>query len=238
METKKTKNVKRYNLPINDIYYIKDSYYTGGLENACICENCNRPISNVAVIENDKKEVFNVGLDCASTLSNLQNFYFLDLEFKELKNLLAKISKAKKQCFDLTYKIGTDGDLIVHSNGNLIFYTNIEFAKKYLKHILKEVSNPDKIGFEYTNTNIEKIEYFNKTENQNFKKVYNIDGFNFIVSVEPYFHLVTNEVSGYDLWLDGFKEGQSIYSKRCTSFSIGEPINIAMRNYYFNQYKN
>jgi len=60
MKTKKTKNVKRYNLPIYDIYYIKDSYYTGGLENACICENCNRPISNVAVIENDKKEALKI----------------------------------------------------------------------------------------------------------------------------------------------------------------------------------
>jgi len=74
MKTKKTKNVKRYNLPIYDIYYIKDSYYTGGLENACICENCNRPISNVAVIENDKKEVFKVGLDYTKLLIKLNNY--------------------------------------------------------------------------------------------------------------------------------------------------------------------
>lgn len=93
----KNKKINRYNLPLNDVYKIIDSYYTGGLENACVCDNCGKPISNVAVIQNNKNNVFNVGLDCASTLSNLQNFYFLDLEFKELKSLLSKINKAKKK---------------------------------------------------------------------------------------------------------------------------------------------
>lgn len=39
----------RYNLPLNDVYDVVDSFNTGGLENACLCENCNKPLLNGSV---------------------------------------------------------------------------------------------------------------------------------------------------------------------------------------------
>jgi hypothetical protein len=253
METKtktKTKKIIRYNLPLNDVYDIVDSFNTGGLENAVCCDNCNRAIVNVAVIKNDKNKIFNVGVDCASTLNNLQNFYFLDLEFKELKSILAKVNKAKKENFEIKCEILKNGNLCAFYNFYdkhlrfereiVLFNKDLEFSKKYLKSFLLVVSNPEKIGFEYKKIeNIEPIEFFKKSENLDFKKQYKISGFDFLITVKPCFNSVTNEVSGYDLHLDAFKDNVNINSERITMFSnVPEYINRSMRNYYFQNYKN
>jgi len=185
----------RYNLPLNDVYDVVDSFNTGGLENACLCENCNKPIVNVAVIKNLKNQAFNVGLDCAGTLQNLKNFYFVDLEFKELKAIQAKLNKAKKEneiyfriniygYFEAYYNTTNELGDKVYNREITIFEKDQDFAKKYLKSYLKLVSNPDKIGFNYENKIIDLgVNRFIASENENFKKTIKVSEVDFNISV-------------------------------------------------------
>jgi len=86
-------------------------------------------------------------------LSNLENFYFIELQFKELKSLLSKISKAKKDGIVLKYEISCNGDLRVFYNyfnktlsrelEQTLFYKDFDFANKYLKHLIEQVENPE-----------------------------------------------------------------------------------------------
>ena len=185
----------RHNLPLNDIYDVVDSFNTGGIENACLCDNCNKHIVNVVVIKNLKNQTFNVGLDCAKTLQNLKNFYFIDLEFKELKAIIAKLNKAKKEN-EILYKIDIFGSLVAYYNAYnqindkvynrevYVFDKDIEFSKKYLKSYLKLVSNPDKIGFKYENKIIDLgIKSFLPRDNESFNQIINVSEVDFYISV-------------------------------------------------------
>lgn len=91
METKKA---IRRNLPF-DKYRIVESFYS---EDFCLCENCNKALKNVAVVENSKGGKHYVGLDCAKSLSGITD---LDIDghensFSEAKRMRAKVNKAVK----------------------------------------------------------------------------------------------------------------------------------------------
>ena len=82
-------------------YFFVSAFNTGGLENACSCDNCGRAIVNVVTIEDGKGNRFNVGEDCAVTLKGIKedfdfNFYTLPI-FTALKTFNAKVRKATKE---------------------------------------------------------------------------------------------------------------------------------------------
>lgn len=237
---KKGGQVRRYNLPINENYKLIDSFYTGGLDNATICDNCDRPIANVATIKNSKEEVFNVGLDCAETLTHLDGLYSAKMDFEELKSIQAKIRKQEKDGKNLEYEIYNNGDLLIKSDGFTIIDKDIDFAKKYMPNYLQKVKNPEKIGFEYKEKEINiPFERFLPRENKDFVKKWKVDEYDIKVSVEPYFHMVTKEISGYDFYLDVQKNNENIYSKRVTTYrDIPFYINYAIRDYLFDKYDN
>ncbi len=143
------KQVKRYNLDLNDNYEIVDSYHTGGLDNACTCDNCNKPISNVAVIKNSKNTIFNVGLDCAETLSNLKGLFNVQMEFKNFKALRSKIIKHKKQTSDISYRITPHEVFCVDH-----IQIPLQFAKKYFNDLLKNVANQKQLDYTYNKVDI------------------------------------------------------------------------------------
>lgn len=62
-----------YNLPHNITYKLIGSYYTGGFdgEGYNICNNCDRIISRVAIIEDSNNKKYFVGFDCAKTLTGI-----------------------------------------------------------------------------------------------------------------------------------------------------------------------
>lgn len=232
--------VRRYNLPINENYKLIDSFYTGGLDNATVCDNCGKPIANVAVIKNSKEELFNVGLDCAETLTNLEGLYSAKMDFEELKSIQSKIRKLQKEGKEISYEININGDLAVKTDDYTVLTKDIIFANKYLKKYIDEVINPEKIGFSYVDKNITiPFEYFKPSENLNFNKKWNIDDYNVVVSVKPYYRMDTNEISGYDPYLDVDLDGNNIYSKRVTMYrNISSDINYAIKKYLFEKYNN
>lgn len=63
-------------LPHDTTYRLVRSFHTGGIENGVPCQNCGKLLSNVAVVANAAGESFQVGLDCAATLSTVNPFEF------------------------------------------------------------------------------------------------------------------------------------------------------------------
>lgn len=229
----------RYNLALNENYELIDSYYTGAMTDGggTICSNCGRMIANVATIKNSNGDVYDVGMDCAETLTNLKGLYSASMEFSEMKAIRAKVNKATKQGSNIEYNIYSDGTLRISAN-TFTIYKDVEFSKKYLSDYLKKVSNQNKIGFAYIDKSIESIPYFKCSENLDFKKIINIDGFIFNISVKPYFRIDGN-ISGYDPYIEGFKNDLCIVSERLTMIrDLSREINYAMRKYYFDLFDN
>ena len=103
-------------LPLNTKYKITDIEYS---QEGCFCENCGRAINNIAVIESLEKRVFNVWLDCASTLEdseidNLREYTKQKKEFNKMKSLLTVINKIHKNNTEhtLTIKQGREWEYI------------------------------------------------------------------------------------------------------------------------------
>lgn len=229
----------RYNLALNENYELIDSFYTGAIVDGggTICANCSRMITNVATIKDSNSKIYNVGMDCAETLTNLKGLYSASMEFSEMKAIRAKINKAIKQGSNIEYSIYSDGVLRIASN-TFTIYKDIEFSKKYLSDYLKKVSNPNKIGFTYIDKTIESIPYFKCSENLDFQKTINVDGFIFNITVKPYFR-TDGSISGYDPYVEGFKNDLCIVSERLTMIrDLSCEINFAMRVYYFDLFDN
>ena len=152
----KKKKVIRRNLPINKKYTIVDAFYTGGIENAQICENCGRPITNCADIEDEDKKRFIVGMDCASTLSGIKDssdYRGAEVNFNEAKAIRAKVQKKmKEEGSVLTVENSPSGNINVEvtdkRGGRLVSeYLDKEFTFKYLPDIVKHISNPEKNNY-------------------------------------------------------------------------------------------
>lgn len=136
----------RRNLQIDKNYILIDSYYTGGLENGGLhCANCNRVITNIAVIKDNENNVFNVGVDCAESLTNIEGLDNINAEFSEMKAIRTKINKAVKKEIPISYEIDLYGNLRISSIFNI--HKDISFSEKYLKDYLLKVKNPSKIGY-------------------------------------------------------------------------------------------
>ena len=136
------KKAIRRNLPF-DKYKIVESFYSNDY---CTCDNCNKVLKNVAVIQNSKSKTFHVGLDCAQTLSGITELDILKAEnnFSEAKRIRAKVSKAIKLGGILTVQNSywsNDIEISVSktefAEAQIDYYvresvSNVEFLKKYL----------------------------------------------------------------------------------------------------------
>lgn len=81
-----------------DKYQIIDTF-SSPEDGAWVCENCGKPIKNVAVVKNSKNETFNIGLDCAETLTGISesDIEYWSSSFGIAKTIRAKVRKYKKQ---------------------------------------------------------------------------------------------------------------------------------------------
>ena len=149
------KKAIRRNLPF-DKYKIVESFYS---PDYCTCDNCNKVLKNVAVVQNSKSETFYIGLDCAKTLSGLTE---LDIEnhennFSEAKRIRAKVNKAIKLGGILSVQnsywsndIEISVTKVEHAEAPIDYYvretvSNIDFLKKYLP----EYSAIAKVNFDF-----------------------------------------------------------------------------------------
>ena len=136
------KKAIRRNLPF-DKYRIVESFYS---PDYCTCDNCNKVLKNVAVIQNSKSETFYVGLDCAKTLSGITG---LDIEnhensFECAKRIRSKVNKAIKLGGILSVQnsywsndIEISVTKVEHADAPIDYYvreyvSSADFLKKYL----------------------------------------------------------------------------------------------------------
>ena len=136
------KKAIRRNLPF-DKYRIVESFYS---QDYCTCDNCNKVLKNVAVIQNSKSETFYVGLDCAKTLSGITG---LDIEnhensFECAKRIRSKVNKAIKLGGILSVQnsywsndIEISVTKVEHADAPIDYYvreyvSSADFLKKYL----------------------------------------------------------------------------------------------------------
>lgn len=154
----KVKKVIKRNLPINVTYKLIDSYYTGGItDNPDFCENCGRPIANVAIIEDENHKTYHVGMDCAETLASIKNsleFAAADNDFKEATGIRTKIKNTlkKKPTAVINVTNTPSGKISIEIRDTVgaylgSFYLDKNFVFKYLPDYAQKIKNPDKNSF-------------------------------------------------------------------------------------------
>lgn len=102
-------------LPQYESYKLLSVFYQSLTDMDCmpvICHNCQKMICNIAIVENSQGAKFEVGLDCAGTLTNLQDQfeYKMDLEhfqyiINQGKQARAAIMKCLKKNPDVILKL-------------------------------------------------------------------------------------------------------------------------------------
>lgn len=96
---------KELNYSITKVYHTINS----GIDDTIIevCDNCGKHILNVALLKSSDNKEFKVGLDCASTLSNINKTELERAEntIKEAKSIRARIQRAIKSRSDLKVEI-------------------------------------------------------------------------------------------------------------------------------------
>lgn len=182
----KTKNVVRRNLPINDSYVLVDSFYSEG-ENGSCCDNCNKYITNIAVIENSNKKQFWVGLDCAETLTNLCGLNSALIQFTEAKGIRAKVNKARKENKIVTFENTYWGKIGVRAAGVGLTSVDKDFCKKYLPDFYKAIINPDKNEFQpITGVNICTVSHTEAKQYFSTPKTYQLTGSDYNFGIKIY----------------------------------------------------
>lgn len=97
----KKKVIKR-ELPIQK-YRIVDCYTLD--EDKTPCENCGRPLTNVAIIEGEDGKQYSVGLDCAATLTgiNQDDIDYWTNSFTQAKSFRARLKRWCKEIGSSNY---------------------------------------------------------------------------------------------------------------------------------------
>lgn len=121
-----SKNIIQRNLPINQQYTLLETFYCSIEDGGNCCENCGRPITNIAkIIGNTDKLVRYIGMDCAETLTSIKdNLGFEKYSFQAGKSARAAImkllKKAKESNTELEIKIQTfkDGEGFYKEEGS------------------------------------------------------------------------------------------------------------------------
>lgn len=233
----KSKRVVRRNLPINDKYTLIDSFYSS-MENGCCCDNCNKVIANIAVIKNADNKIFNVGLDCAETLTNLNGLYTAQMQFAEAKGIRAKINKANKENRIVTFENNVLGNILVSFSGTCSLWLNKEFVSKYLPDYFDKIVNPEKNDYTAipetvynTQGHLEAKEYYKTSAKHKYNDldivIYLTDGKK--LDGTPNGSVMFN--------VDIVKDGQTVATTSTyMSKDINSRINYQLNTYYFNKF--
>lgn len=152
----KTKKLIQRNLPITETYSIVSSFYSP-LENGNFCQNCGRPISNVAEVKCSNGNTYSVGMDCAETLSGIKDDFFTweyihKAAFQEAKSARASLLKCVNKCkkddhpYQVTIHKCDDGDIgfdfmpqSISKYGRRWKYFNGENWDRYVYPMIKDL---------------------------------------------------------------------------------------------------
>lgn len=137
-----SKNVRRYNLPLDHKYTLVGIEYLGSLLDGggSSCENCGKLIVNVATVKTEQGNVYGIGLDCAETLSFTDNTTYWKLKEAEAKHnkmmgWARKVKQAKKDGKTITSE-HEDGRATVLYNGMWQFRLTDKVYKQYFNSII------------------------------------------------------------------------------------------------------
>lgn len=102
------KKIIQRSLPTDVTYELIESFYSPLIDGGTCCENCGRPISNIAKVKS-KYGTFYVGMDCAETLGGIGNSlnfeYVHKARFAQAKQAVSRINKLIKDGYtDLKLK--------------------------------------------------------------------------------------------------------------------------------------
>lgn len=148
MSTKK-KFIK-HNLPA-DKYEIVDTFSLSEGD-YIVCDNCGKVIRNVAVVKDSHGNRYNVGLDCAETLSGIDEYdiIFWSDNFNRAKSIRAKIRSAKKK-YNISPVVENfigEKTLHVKLSGNG-YYWSEDVTEDFLQKYLPELAKIAKVNYEY-----------------------------------------------------------------------------------------
>lgn len=123
--------VSRYKI-VETYSLAKEDYFT--------CENCGKVIHNIAVVKDSNGRMYHVGLDCAATLSGIDEFdiAYWGNGFNIAKNIRAKLNKARRAGLEISvgnFYYDIKNISICFGNGRET--VSEEFLKKYLPELAK-----------------------------------------------------------------------------------------------------
>jgi hypothetical protein len=106
---------------IINVFYSKD--------NPTICDNCGRIITNIVVLEDNEKNIYNVGTECVKTINYFMNMLQGIRELKQAEKRLKDISKfhnwIKKSC--KSHSIDDDIYSLYDDKNNCIYKVNKQY---------------------------------------------------------------------------------------------------------------
>ncbi len=135
------------------------------------CSNCGKPISNIATIQDADKNIFNVGLDCAATMSLYQKNEVFDL-------IQAKKTLAKKAKFVRFFKKECKAFYCKNDEDTIFFYDKTDFK---MTNFDLDISNPCR------------VETFSHFKKWNSRYIYRM-GLTYFKENYPFLILPKNEV--------------------------------------------
>lgn len=140
------KIIQRF-LPITQQYKIVSSRYTSLIDGdgGTTCDNCSRPISNIAVIVGQTDQVtYTVGMDCAATLAGIQDSF----DFNYIHKANFQRAKQVRQWF--LKHIKKDTDSVKHIPELIVRDADPENGKKgYVYLEVNQLTNGHSTGRAY-----------------------------------------------------------------------------------------
>ena len=135
------KQVNRYNLPLDHKYRIIGFDYCGSILDGggSTCDNCNRIIVNIATVETEEGKRFDVGLDCAETLSLVDCSDFWKIKEQEalhrkLTSYIRTIKKQQEQGIKVSYEPQPEyNKIIIYFWSMRQYLVQSEIFDKYFK---------------------------------------------------------------------------------------------------------
>ena len=114
------KKVIQRALPLDQTYKLLETFYSS-LEDGGghVCENCGRPISNIAKVFGEKYKTVNyIGMDCAETLTGINDDFLFSWvakgDFQAAKSARQKILKLLKKAKESNLKVSVSVETFDH----------------------------------------------------------------------------------------------------------------------------
>ncbi|MDP2720534.1 MAG: hypothetical protein Q8O75_01145 [bacterium] len=134
-----SKDVRRYNLPLDHKYSLISIEYTGSLLDGggSACENCGKLIVNIATVRTEENKIYHIGTDCAETLSFTDHNDFWKVReaqarHAKLMGYARKVKKAQAEGVKVTSEV-QEGTTTILFNGVWQYRVKTDIFNRYFK---------------------------------------------------------------------------------------------------------